>query len=604
MRPGAAGAGRRRCRKGARRDRVPIATLRTHGTSGRLKPAVRACQSSSSVLLAARSRLFARGPAGAGTPRPGIPCDQVLPRRLPRRHREGRDRFKHDNGANGNKLLPETMGSGAAWLDSTATESSTLLLVDGVRRRDACCSRGRPDGTFEGRSQDARPRAASALRAWVLRRGLRRRLTTTTSTSPRVGRNNCLRTPRRSPTSRTSRCRRRRLARPQRRRAPRLVDRLALVRLRPRRRPRPLRRRLRRVDARDRHLHDARRRHEGVHDARPLHGAARCACTATRATARSTDVTEAAGLLPHLGKGLGIAMWDFDGERISRHRGRERHAAELRVPEPGRRHLRGRRPRDAHRLRRERPRARGHGHRHRGLRERRRAAASRSGTSRASRCRSTARRRTGSSPPRSRRASPRRRRRPLTFGVAFADMDLDGIQDLVVVNGHIEPDIARINREQSHAQSALLFLGMPGGRFADATASAGPDFAKPRVGRGLAIARLRPGRRPRSPDHGERRAGHAPPEPADAGRARALAARGPEGRRQEHARDRRADHAEGRRKDADPARPHRLVLPEPERRLPDLRPRSRRPRSTSSACVGLAAPSASTPSSASIARSR
>jgi hypothetical protein len=76
----------------------------------------------------------------------------------------------------------------------------------------------------------------------------------------------------------------------------------------------------------------------------------------------------------------------------------------------------------------------------------------------------------------------------LAFGLAFADMDLDGILDLVVVNGHIEPDIARIRPEQSHAQAPHLFLGLPGGAFADASASAGADFRKPRVGRGLAIA--------------------------------------------------------------------------------------------------------------------
>lgn len=76
----------------------------------------------------------------------------------------------------------------------------------------------------------------------------------------------------------------------------------------------------------------------------------------------------------------------------------------------------------------------------------------------------------------------------LAFGVAFADMDLDGVLDLVVVNGHIEPDIAKFAKEQTHAQRALLFLGRGDGTFSDATASAGADFAKPRVGRGLAIA--------------------------------------------------------------------------------------------------------------------
>lgn len=76
--------------------------------------------------------------------------------------------------------------------------------------------------------------------------------------------------------------------------------------------------------------------------------------------------------------------------------------------------------------------------------------------------------------------------RPLAFGVLFADLDLDGIQDLVVANGHIEPDIARFSPAESHAQAPQLFRGLPGGRFADASALAGPDFVRPRVGRGLA----------------------------------------------------------------------------------------------------------------------
>lgn len=75
---------------------------------------------------------------------------------------------------------------------------------------------------------------------------------------------------------------------------------------------------------------------------------------------------------------------------------------------------------------------------------------------------------------------------PLTFGLAFLDIDLDGWLDLVVVNGHIEPEIARLRSGESHAQGALLFRGRPDGRFEDVTASAGADFARPRVGRGLA----------------------------------------------------------------------------------------------------------------------
>ncbi|MBI4606413.1 MAG: CRTAC1 family protein [Planctomycetes bacterium] len=75
---------------------------------------------------------------------------------------------------------------------------------------------------------------------------------------------------------------------------------------------------------------------------------------------------------------------------------------------------------------------------------------------------------------------------PLTFGLGFQDLDLDGALDLVVVNGHIEPDIARVFREQSYPQRAQVFRGRGDGAFDDVTAVAGPAFAVPRVGRALA----------------------------------------------------------------------------------------------------------------------
>ncbi len=76
--------------------------------------------------------------------------------------------------------------------------------------------------------------------------------------------------------------------------------------------------------------------------------------------------------------------------------------------------------------------------------------------------------------------------RPLTFGLALLDLDLDGWLDLVVVNGHIEPEITRYLPDQRHAQSAQVFQGRPDGTFVDVTDQAGRDFALPRVGRGLA----------------------------------------------------------------------------------------------------------------------
>jgi hypothetical protein len=75
---------------------------------------------------------------------------------------------------------------------------------------------------------------------------------------------------------------------------------------------------------------------------------------------------------------------------------------------------------------------------------------------------------------------------PLAFGLAFLDLDLDGLQDLVVVNGHIEPDIADFQAGQQHAQPPSLFRALPDGSFADVARRAGADFARPLVGRGLA----------------------------------------------------------------------------------------------------------------------
>jgi hypothetical protein len=75
---------------------------------------------------------------------------------------------------------------------------------------------------------------------------------------------------------------------------------------------------------------------------------------------------------------------------------------------------------------------------------------------------------------------------PLAFAVSFLDVDLDGRLDLLVVNGHIEPDIADSVSTQTHAQSSQLFRGLGGEAFDDISELAGDDFTRARVGRGLA----------------------------------------------------------------------------------------------------------------------
>jgi len=76
----------------------------------------------------------------------------------------------------------------------------------------------------------------------------------------------------------------------------------------------------------------------------------------------------------------------------------------------------------------------------------------------------------------------------LGFGCGFADLDLDGRLDLVVANGHIDDTVRNIRGNVGYAQPPHLFLNLGNGKFQDVASSNGGDFAAPRVGRGLAFA--------------------------------------------------------------------------------------------------------------------
>lgn len=77
----------------------------------------------------------------------------------------------------------------------------------------------------------------------------------------------------------------------------------------------------------------------------------------------------------------------------------------------------------------------------------------------------------------------------LAFGVAFADLDADGREDLVLANGHIEPRIREVQSSQAYAQPAQAFWNVGSGRgpaLAAVPAAALGALAMPAVGRGLA----------------------------------------------------------------------------------------------------------------------
>jgi hypothetical protein len=78
----------------------------------------------------------------------------------------------------------------------------------------------------------------------------------------------------------------------------------------------------------------------------------------------------------------------------------------------------------------------------------------------------------------------------LGWGIAFVDVDDDGWPDLVIANGHVYPEVEGKPVGDKYLEPTLLLRNLGNGRFAEATASAGPAFATPRPARGLACGDL------------------------------------------------------------------------------------------------------------------
>ena len=77
-------------------------------------------------------------------------------------------------------------------------------------------------------------------------------------------------------------------------------------------------------------------------------------------------------------------------------------------------------------------------------------------------------------------------RNSLGFGCSFLDVNLDGWLDFAVANGHIDETVRNIRGNVGYAQPPQLFLNNGKASFRDVAAQVGGSFDQPKVGRGLA----------------------------------------------------------------------------------------------------------------------
>jgi hypothetical protein len=74
----------------------------------------------------------------------------------------------------------------------------------------------------------------------------------------------------------------------------------------------------------------------------------------------------------------------------------------------------------------------------------------------------------------------------LTFGTFFFDYDLDGLPDILAINGHVSDDISVVQPNVKYAQPPHLFRNLGKNKFEEVTTRLGTAMQKAIVGRGAA----------------------------------------------------------------------------------------------------------------------
>jgi hypothetical protein len=78
----------------------------------------------------------------------------------------------------------------------------------------------------------------------------------------------------------------------------------------------------------------------------------------------------------------------------------------------------------------------------------------------------------------------------LGWGTMFLDFDNDGWPDLLLVNGHVYPEVDKNNLGSNYEEPRILYHNLGRGTFADISAGAGPGISARASSRGLAIGDL------------------------------------------------------------------------------------------------------------------
>ncbi len=75
------------------------------------------------------------------------------------------------------------------------------------------------------------------------------------------------------------------------------------------------------------------------------------------------------------------------------------------------------------------------------------------------------------------------------WGIAFADLDNDGWKDIISANSHVTDNVGLFSGDQYELPNSI-FRNLGNGKFQDASANAGPEFATARAHRGLIVSDL------------------------------------------------------------------------------------------------------------------